>query len=99
MQFLTTSQDTVHWAHPNRKLKISISDLEIVRAKPVTVMFCGAELGASDSFVHVGQVSGPLVRYVLSFSFITFKRRLLSNSLYNLVGTVPDVPSINNTEV
>lgn len=72
MQFLTTSQDTVHWAHPNRKLKISISDLEIVQAKPVAVMFCVADLGASDSFVHMGQVSGTLVRYVLLFKFHNF---------------------------
>lgn len=47
----------------------------------MAVLFYGAELGTSDSFVHLGQVSGPLVRHVLSFGFITFGRRLQSHSL------------------
>lgn len=50
---------------PKWDIKISVSDyLEIFWAKPMAVMFYANEIEASDSFVHMGQVSSLLIKHV-----------------------------------
>lgn len=76
-----------------------MSNLDIFQAKPVVAMFHEAALKTSDPLSHMGQVSGPLVRHVSQFGFITVQRNLRIDLLSVCLEEYLKVPLINSTEL